>query len=425
MFNLYPGNPVPSNRKLTRATSVGSTETPLVFYGFDASEISPCCEWYECYIDKEVLEWFHSQQYCLNTTVRKATVDDIPRLLDVNTVNPLYFKEEDFKSSLKAKNEFILVAERMNSRGKNVIVGLIHYYLIWYCPHSHVVKRSVVSPPAIESAQRHQVVYVCTLEVVKESTHSSYIEKYGVQSEYATGKLLFCLACQHGIQERLRYLLLDSTDEALDYYTGVFGMQQNRKEKNHQYTPLQLNLDQFNYHIIYNPQLSNNHIMEFHFIVEDPHFSLICTLQSPSESETQTCSKLHLQFSSSGKQIPSTDTVIESNSGMSDISPNLSLLYSSSDPIELSRALSSLSNYSSYSKTQVEEVHIDSHILPLLNTSTDNPLMINGYSCEGKWHYDELSVEQIRLIDELQQCAQQNYSMINAVKDQVRELLFD
>lgn len=240
----------------TRSTSTKTNESSFIFHGFEAIETCSCLETYTSYIDPAVISWFHSQHYCEDTIFRPATIEDIPQLLKVNTINPLYFKQDDFKAALSARNEFIIVAERINFRGKPVIVGLIHYYLIWYYPPSITSKHNKSSQLSVnESFRPQQIVYICTLQVLKESTHSQYLQKVSIQSEMGTGKLLFSLACQHGLKQKFKYCCLDSTKEAVSFYQDCFQMQKGSSEKNRMYIPLQLNLEQFHYHSIFNPKL--------------------------------------------------------------------------------------------------------------------------------------------------------------------------
>lgn len=253
IFNLFPNEPIPSDKKKsTRASSVISTETPLVFQGFDSADVSYIREKFDPFIDNDVISWFHENKYCKNVSVRCATVRDIPSLLEVNTINPLYFRKEDLLSSMESQNEFILIAERTNRKKEKVIVGMIHYYLIWYYPHASKRKHSIVNPPTPTNNPPQKVVYVCTLQTVRFVTHKNYIKRNETQSEYGLGKLLFCLACQHGIKTGMKYLLLDSTKEAVPFYTSIFHMKENSVE-GREYVPLQLKLDQFNYRIVYNP----------------------------------------------------------------------------------------------------------------------------------------------------------------------------
>lgn len=92
-----------------------------------------------------------------------------------------------------------------------------------------------------------------TLQVVKCSTHSKYVASH-ISAEPYTGTLLFSLACQHGIHTGMSYVLCDSTDSAISFYQHMFDMKANSRG-NHSYTPMQLDLAQFQYHRFWNPLL--------------------------------------------------------------------------------------------------------------------------------------------------------------------------
>lgn len=228
-----------------------------IFGGYNPKEASSCRETYDSFISEDVIQWFHSQSYCLNTTFRLATIHDIPSLLQVNTVNPTYEKQEDYETALKAKNEYIIIAERVDKTGKKWIVGMVHYYLIWYCP-SHSIdnkprrRDGLLNASDLQVIQSHKVVYVCTLQVVKPSHPLYGISAIAAQSH--TGSLLFSLACQHGIHTGMSYVLCDSTDDAVSFYQQMFDMRANPRG-NRSYTPMQLDLTQFQYQRFWNPLL--------------------------------------------------------------------------------------------------------------------------------------------------------------------------
>ena len=63
-----------------------------------------------------------------------ATVDDIPFLMKINTVNPELNSIDEFKAILTSHNEYIIVAEKKGKKGKPHVVGFIHYSLVYHIP---------------------------------------------------------------------------------------------------------------------------------------------------------------------------------------------------------------------------------------------------------------------------------------------------
>lgn len=247
---------VPAKREFRRRAPT-KPEDHVVFHGFEPNDFSSFYETYEPCIDEDVLSWFRSQKWCARTHFRTATSEDIPALCEVNRINPLYSKPEDFEAVLKAKNEFVIVAERTNRRKRHVIVGMIHYYLIWLCasPASSRRRGGLLKVEDLTHAPPQKVVYVCTLQTVKKATHAEYVKRWGVESEPCCGKCLFCLACEHGKKKDMRYTLLDSTEGAIGFYERVFGMQRNEKLEGHIYTPMQLDLRRWSYRLCFNSSL--------------------------------------------------------------------------------------------------------------------------------------------------------------------------
>ena len=232
-------------------------EDSIVFHGFEPNDFRAFYETYEPSVDEDVLAWFHSQKWCAQTRFRKAKKEDIPFLCQVNRINPLFSKEEDFEAVLKAKNEFIIVCERPNSHKRRIIVGMIHYYLIWYCaiPSASHRRGGLLKAEDLVHVPPQRVVYVCTLQTVKKRTHAEYVKRWGVESEPCCGKCLFCLACEHGKKQGMQYTLLDSTDDAIGFYEQVFGMQKNEKKEGHVYVPMQLDLKRWSYRLCFNSAL--------------------------------------------------------------------------------------------------------------------------------------------------------------------------
>ena len=270
-----------------------------VFGGFDMKDFNACREVFPPYLSDEVLDWFHHEAFCGETTVRMARETDIPTLLQINKVNPLYSKKEDYESVLTSKNEFVIVAER-TSKGKTSVVGMIHYYLIWHCPShkasSHEKKSKsrrrdgLLNPVDLEVIPPHKVVYVCTLQVVRKKTHNTYIRRH-LQAEPMTGSLLLSLAAMHGVFTGMSHLLCDSTEGATSFYETMFDMRVNpRGERN--YIPMQLDLSKLVLQRFWNPSL---HV--------SPSVRLYGTLmnQGGCEGSGTMRQRLHLQFSIHGE----------------------------------------------------------------------------------------------------------------------------
>lgn len=253
---------IPSSSSATRHTAKREVkrrgsfkqEEQITFHGFDPAEFSAMYEEYKPWVDEGVVSWFRAQNWCAETVFRPATMRDIPMLCQVNRVNPLYFKKEVFESVLKTKNEFVIVAEKTNPRGKRVLVGMIHYYLIWYCASNSPARKrgGLLNAEDLIHIPPQRVVYVCTLQTVKRQTHPEYVEKWGMEGDEGCGKCLFSLACEHGKKKQMRFVLLDSTDDAIGFYERVFGMRKNERAEGREYTPMQLELKHWSYRMCFN-----------------------------------------------------------------------------------------------------------------------------------------------------------------------------
>lgn len=269
-----------------------------VFGGFDMKDFNACREVFPPYLSDEVLDWFHHEAFCRETTVRMAREEDIPTLLQVNKVNPLYSKAEDYQSVLTSKNEFVIVAER-TSKGKTSVVGMVHYYLIWHCPSNKAASRKrksksrrdgLLNPVDLAVVPPHKVVYVCTLQVVRKGTHNAYL-RHHLQAEPMTGSLLLSLAAMHGTFTGMSHLLCDSTEGATSFYETMFDMRMNpRGERN--YIPMQLDLSKLVLQRFWNPSLHAS-----------PSVRLYGTLmnQGGCEGSGTMRQRLHLQFSIHGE----------------------------------------------------------------------------------------------------------------------------
>lgn len=270
-----------------------------VFGGFDAKDFNACREMFPPYLSDEVLDWFHHEALCEETTVRMATEADIPTLLQINKVNPLYSKKEDYESVLTSKNEFVIVAER-TSKGRTSAVGMIHYYLIWHCPSHKAASRERKSKSRrrdgllnlvdLEVVPPHKVVYVCTLQVIRKKTHNAYVRRH-LEAEPMTGSLLLSLAAMHGVFTGMSHLLCDSTEGATSFYETMFDMRQNPRGER-KYIPMQLDLSKLVLQRFWNPVLHAS-----------PSVRLYGTLmnQGGCEGSGTMRQRLHLQFSIHGE----------------------------------------------------------------------------------------------------------------------------
>ena len=50
----------------------------------------------------------------------------------------------------------------------------------------------------------------------------------------------------------MRFVLLDSTDDAIGFYERVFGMRKNERAEGREYTPMQLELKHWSYRMCFN-----------------------------------------------------------------------------------------------------------------------------------------------------------------------------
>ena len=205
----------------------------LRFQGFDINDFGDLWEAHECRLDQSFLSWIYSENVCATTRFRPACKNDLPWLLQLNTINPTFSQESDYSSTFVEKNEFVVLAERQAANGAWIPVGMVHYYLMWYYPPANKVHGSC------------RAVYVCTLQRVTASTHPVFVERYGVSAERYTGSILLCLAFLHGKQAGMAMGFCDSTDNSVTFYTEQFHMKALPRGEGRHYTPMQLSLQQF------------------------------------------------------------------------------------------------------------------------------------------------------------------------------------
>ena len=157
------------------------------------------------------------------------------------------------------------------------------------------------------------------------------------------------------------------------------------------------------------------------FVVKNKKACLHCQLQVPEEEINSRFSNslLHLQFDLKGSLLHSSLEEKQPISGIPEINSSPELLYTSSNHLELTAALSNLINYSIDSSFSNQRIDISNHSFYLQNTSSDNQLLLNECCYENEWYYDEIAIEIIRLIDELSDCVKKNYSLVNQCKEKV------
>ena len=269
---------VRSGSSIHRATNSSLQRTQ--FQGFDINDFADLREAYDCFIDYSFVSWAAEHGICKDTSFRRAYRQDIPWLLQVNTINPTFSKEQDYSGTFYEKNEFVIIAERVNSMGEKIPVGMVHYYLMWYYPCSGKDRDAV------------RAVYVCTLQKVDPSTHQDYIGRYGVTAEPLTGSILLSLAFLHGCQCQMTMGCCDSTDNSIKFYTSQYGMKALPKREGRHYTPMQINLSNFDA-----KNLLLQHI--------DPTYksTLLCSVSLPSDSSVpqhSPTSCLHIQIDKTG-----------------------------------------------------------------------------------------------------------------------------
>ena len=250
------GPPVVSkyhNREHRRVIET-NVQDRLHYCGFESKQFSGLLTAIPNSIDKDVIQWFQQEEMCTHTHFRNAKSEDIRDLIQINQINPLYSQANDYEFALSNPNEFIIVAERTNSNGQRVLVGMVHYYMILYYPRTISVKRKggLLKADDVTIIPSQKVVYICTLQTVHKDSHPQYVSHIGIESEHHTGKLLLSLACEHGKKSGMNWVLLDSTPEAVSFYKDVFGMTVNEKERNGNYIPVQFSLSRFNYQVCWN-----------------------------------------------------------------------------------------------------------------------------------------------------------------------------
>ncbi|KAK8810564.1 hypothetical protein WA158_007139 [Blastocystis sp. Blastoise] len=209
------------------------TNDDVIFRGFNMKDFLEMRQQYDHYVDQDVLSYFQSIGICQQTRFRNAVKEDLPWLLQINTVNPLYTTEESFDSLFNDKNEFLILAETQNKQGEWIPVGMVHYYFLVYFP-SHT-RRSCKS------------IYVCTLQSVKTNTHSTFMNTYHINPEKYTGTVLLSLAFSHGKRSGMMMGCCDSTDDSIPFYETKFQMERLPKSNQSHYTPMQLYLEKFKY----------------------------------------------------------------------------------------------------------------------------------------------------------------------------------
>ena len=231
-----------------------NVQNRLHYCGFEPKQFSGLLDTIPNSIDQDVIQWFQQEKMCVHTQFRNATRADIKRLIQINRINPLYSQASDYEFVLSNPNEFIIVAERTNSKGQSILVGMIHYYLIWYYPRTISVKRKggLLKADDVTIIPPQKVVYICTLQTVHKNSHPQYVSHLGMESEHHTGKLLLSLACEHGKKNGMSWVLLDSTPEAVSFYRDMFGMTVNENERSENYIPVQFSLSRFNYQVCWN-----------------------------------------------------------------------------------------------------------------------------------------------------------------------------
>ena len=157
------------------------------------------------------------------------------------------------------------------------------------------------------------------------------------------------------------------------------------------------------------------------FVVKNKKACLHCQLQVPEEEINSRFSNslLHLQFDLKGSLLHSSLEEKQPISGIPEINSSPELLYTSSNHLELTAALSNLINYSINSSFSNQRIDISNHSFYLQNTSSDNQLLLNECCYENEWYYDEIGIEIIRLMEELSDCVEKNYSLVNQCKEKV------
>jgi hypothetical protein len=143
---------------------------------------------------------------CVMYSCRPAESADLALVRQLNKVSP-----SDFAGTLADKNDFLLLACKRadDNPEKELIVGFINYYFMWYLPKGSSVAQMMkgdtpdASTPGgadTPSLSAVPTVYVAVLQSIKMSTHADAIaEGRCAESEPQTGVVLACLALQHAM----------------------------------------------------------------------------------------------------------------------------------------------------------------------------------------------------------------------------------
>ena len=199
---------------------------PFTYTGYDPELFQPLSQSYPNLIDQEVVDWFKKEHICCKSTFRLATCEDIPTLTKLNHINSKYNKAEYYKELFALPNHFLLVVERDNSNGEQVLVGMAHYYFA-ACESKPKYGKSEGDCQVVgkkEPNMEERVVYISELQVNQNKNTKRNNRNLGMESEPDTCKVVFSLICEHGRRAGMRWVLVDSSFSNVAYYQQILGM---------------------------------------------------------------------------------------------------------------------------------------------------------------------------------------------------------
>ena len=226
---------------------------PFTYSGYDPELFQPLHQSYPSLVDQEVVDWFKKECICCKSTFRLATCEDIPTLTKLSHNNSKYNKAEYYKELFALPNHFLLVVEKDNSNGEQVLVGMAHYYFAAcqskpkYGKDGGDCQVVVKKEPNMEE----RVVYISELQVNRNKNAKRNNRNLGMESEPDTCKVVFSLICEHGRRAGMRWVLVDSNFSNVAYYQQILGMKVTSSKNVGKYS-MQLSLLYFNYKIYMN-----------------------------------------------------------------------------------------------------------------------------------------------------------------------------
>ena len=221
---------------------------PFAYTGYDPGLFQPLHRSYPSLIDQSVIDWFKKEHICCNSTFRFATCEDIPTLTKLSHINSKYNEAEYYKELFSLRNHFLLVVEREDSQGEQVIVGMVHYYFaaIQSKPKGGLNGRDGQVVVKKEPNMEEKVVYISEFQLNQKKNTKRKMKSSTMESEPETSKVLFSLLSEHGRRAGMKWVLVDSNYSAVPYFQQIRGMKVIKRKDKGKYS-MQLSILRFDY----------------------------------------------------------------------------------------------------------------------------------------------------------------------------------